>query len=324
MRSVLLALLGLVALGGCDGVTDDEFTSELVVSANLGVGEALPAVTLTRTSPFLERYDPDALGVGGAEVRVTLLATDGSDEATVRYGSSRDGRYLPPDAAAVVLPERTYRLDVSAEGRTLTAQTTTPPTLTQLENRSPEIVYGDGQGPEVVVSQSSRPDRLAAFVGSTRALDPADFNEVSVDGETRYRSVPGSGFLPTPVYQRFLDCEPEAAGTILCEEDPRQDGVVTGTSPVLNEASYIDLGDGTILVQIPFLAFGYYGPYRLSLVSLDPALQAFVQTQTVQLGGTTLSPGEIPNVTSNVEGGLGVFGSYAAVRTTTTILEPSF
>ena len=69
---------------------------------------------------------------------------------------------------------------------------------------------------------------------------------------------------------RFLDCEPEPSGTLLCGEDPRADDVVVGTSPVINEASYVDLGDGTLLVQIPFLAFGYFGPSQVTLVSLDP------------------------------------------------------
>ena len=95
---------------------------------------------------------------------------------------------------------------------------------------------------------------------------------------------------------------------------------MVGTSPVINEASYIDLGDGSLLVQIPFLAFGYYGPQSISLVSLDQAFQDFVQTQIVQGGGSTLSPGEIPNITTNVEGGLGVFGSFSRETVTTTIV----
>ena len=39
-------------------------------------------------------------------------------------------------------------------------------------------------------------------------------------------------------------------------------------------------------------------------------------------GGSTLSPGEIPNVTTNVVGGLGLFGSYARVSNQTEIVEP--
>ena len=321
-RLFLLLALGLAA---CDGFNDDDFSPDVVVSAFLGAGENLPPVRVTQTSPFLEAYDPDAVGLEDAEVAITLLASDGSDQTTVRYVPGlAPGRYVPTDTLTV-LPQRTYRLDVSVQGRAVTALTTVPPAVAIVGDAEQSVVYGDGNGPGVRVTQSTQPGgRQAAFIGSTRALEPSQFDEVEIDGETFYRSVPGTGALPTPIFQRFLDCDLEDAGTLLCGEDPLQDDAVIGTSPVINEASYIDLGDGTVLVEIPFIAFGYYGPYRLTLVSLDPAYQAFVQTQAVQLGGTTLSPGEIPNVTTNIEGGLGIFGSFARVTSLTTILEPTF
>jgi len=320
MRIPLLLAVLAVGLGACDGVTDDAFTAQLVVAAQLGAGEPLPAVRLTRTTPFLDPYDLAASGVAGATVTVTRV---GADEAVYTYVAGPEpGVYRPPAGAHMVTAGTTYRLEIQADGQTVTAETTVPPTLRTVGEPQASVVYGTGNGPEVRVNRTSTAERQATFVASTRALDPAEFEEVDVDGETFFRSVPGTGFLPTPVYRRFLDCELEDAGTLLCGEDPRDDGAVSGTSPVINEASYIDLGDGSLLVQVPYLAFGYYGPYRVSLVSLDAALQAFVQTQAVQLGGTTLSPGEIPNVTTNVTGGVGVFGSYSRVTLQTEIVEP--
>ena len=319
----LLAVAVAGSLAGCDGARDDEFVSLLVVSASLGADEPLPPVVLSRTSPLLDRYDPEAVAVAGARVVVTRLAADGSDEATYLYepGASA-GVYVRPETPDVVRPGRTYRLDVAVDGQTLRAVTTVPATVEVVEGPAEQVVYGVGQGPELRIRLTSTPGRQSAFVASTRALAPVEFVAVSVDGQTRYRSVPEPDrFLPVPLYQRFLDCEPEAGGTILCDENPAENAV-TGTSPVINEDSYIDLGDGTALVRVPFLAFGFYGPYRVSLVSVDDALRTFVQTQAVQGGGSTLSPGEIPNVTTNVEGGLGVFGSYSRVSAETTIVEP--
>ena len=304
--TLMLALAAGASVAGCDGTDGDTFERLLVVSASLGEGEPLPQVLLSSTSPLLDRFDPETVAVSGARVTVTLLGPDGADQDRVPYVGAEPGRYVPASGTPpVVLAGRSYRLDVEAEGQTVRAVTTVPPAVALVQGPSDRVVYGVGQGPEIRIRQTSTPERQAAFVASTRALAAADFAEVTVDGEARYRSVPDPDrFLPVPVYQRFLDCEPEATGTILCGEDPRQNALV-GTSPVINEDGYIDLGGGVALVQVPFIAFGFYGPYRISLVSVDAALQAFVQTQAIQGGGTTLSPGEIPNVTTNVRGRAG-------------------
>ena len=317
--AALVAALGVLA--GCDGQLEGDFTPKLVVSANLGAGEGLPPIRLTESAPLLEPFDLDAQTVRDARVTVTLLAADGSAEVAIPYRFAEQALTYLPDVAPVpnVIPGRTYRLDVQAH-ETLTATTTVPRQLEVVAAPAETVVYGEGQGPGVQIRQSSTADRQAAFVASTRALGAARFEPVTIDGEGFFRNVPDSGSLPVPVYQRFLGCEAEGAGTILCGSDPAE--ARTGTSPVINEESYIDLGDGTVLVQVPFLAFGFYGPYQISLTSLDAALQDFVQTQAVQGGGTTLSPGEIPNVTSNVEGGLGVFGSFSQITVQTEIAEP--
>jgi hypothetical protein len=321
--SVALVALAL-AVGGCDGTVDDAFTPQLVVSAHLGATEPLPTLRLSQTVALGEVYTPEGAAVAGATVVVSLLRADGSVEAVFPYGPDEQAGTYDPLVGATVLPRRTYRLDVTGPaGDRISAVTTVPPAFDVVEPPADAVEYRLGQGPEVRITQTSTADRQAAFVGSTRALAPDAFEAVTVDGVTKYRSqnLPDR-FRPVPIVQRFLDCVEEDAGTLLCDDDPTVDAVV-GTSPVINEASYIDLGDGTILVQVPFLAFGFFGPQSITLVSLDPALQAFVQTQVVQGGGSTLSPGEIPNVTTNVEGGLGVFGSFARQTVTTTIVPAS-
>lgn len=328
MRRLLSALLLGVVLAGCDGFSDDEFEPQVVVSALLGAEESLPAITLTQTAPLLEPFDPEAVAVEGATVSVSLLGADGEVESVYPYVSGPEaGLYLPSPSLPIdlrVRPLRTYRLDVtSLDGDVLTAETTVPPKYEVVEGPGDEVPYGIGQGPEVRITASTTVERRAAFVASTRALAADDFEAVTVDGETKYRSLNEPGrFRPVPIVQRFFDCEEEAGGTLLCDDDPTVDALV-GTSPVINEASYVDLGDGTLLVQVPFLAFGFYGPQRLSLVSLDEAFQDFVQTQAIQGGGSTLSPGEIPNVTTNVVGGLGVFGSFARESVEMSIIETS-
>lgn len=318
-RTFAALALAAISLSGCDATT--AVRPDLVVSASLGAGEPLPPVTLARAAPLLDVYDPAALGVDGARVTVALVAADGSDEAVYAYVPGARGEYVPP-SPVLVLAERTYRLDVEGPGgERLAARTTVPARFEVVEPPAPRVTYGDGQGPAARVTQTSTAGRQAAFVGSTRALAPDVFERALVDGAERFRSrnLP-ERFRPTSFRQRILGCEPDGAA-LVCEDDPGTEDVLVGTSPVINEAGYVDLGDGTILVRVPFIAFGYYGPQSLTLVSIDAALQALVQTQAVQGGGTTLSPGEVPNVTTNVEGGLGVFGSFARARLSTTLVE---
>ena len=315
----VLLLLAAVAVAGCDAAGD---RPDLVVSASLGAGEPLPAVRLTRTSPLLDPFDEASLGVEGARVVVALVAPDGSDEAVYPYRPAAPGLYAPQDSAAVEAG-RTYRLAVEGPGgERLAAETTVPDAFEIVEGPPASVVYGDGFGPGVRITETSTPSRQAAFVGSTRALAPDAFDRVETADGPRWRSrnLPDR-FRPTPLRLRFLDCEDDGP-TLVCAEDPVTDGVLSGTSPVLNEAGYVALGDGTVQVRAPFLSFAYYGPAELTLVSLDDALKALLQTQAVQGGGTTLSPGEIPNVTTNVEGGLGVFGSFVRASVRTSLREP--
>ena len=97
----------------------------------------------------------------------------------------------------------------------------------------------------------------------------------------------------------------------------REDGEVTlddlrvGGSPIFNEDNYDVNADGTLTIRFPWLAITFYGPNKIIANALDDNLYDFVRSQSVQQGGSTFSPGEIPNPLEHVNGAHGVFGSYA-------------
>ena len=325
MRALSLAgALALAALCGCDATTVGDTSEQIVVSSTLVAGEPLSQVELSLTRPVDAVFDPDEARVTDATVTVSLLREDGTVEQAVPY-AYRGGiiaSYQPAtDTPPSAIPGRTYRLDVTAPGspaRRLSAVTTVPETIGLVAAPAPEVVYQSAQGPSFVVTESERGGEKVVFLITVRSSDPLDFEEVQVDGETRYRSVPDSGFDPVPIIETFAECEREAAGTLLCEENIGDFN--GGSSPLINQESYIDRGDGTLQVNVPWLAFGFYGPASVNLVTLDAALVDFLETQSLQFAPTTLSPGEIPNIVSNVDGGLGVFGSVAQVIVETTVL----
>ncbi len=247
----------------------------------------------------------------------------GADPDTVRFAfdpaTSRYGRVGTP---ARVEPGATYRLDVRADGRDLTAETTVPRQFDIVETLPDSAVYQVPQtGPQLRITTSSVAGRQSVYVARAQALFPDEFTEVQEDGETRYRSrnLPGRfGLVPT-YRDVFFGCDANPGGGVTCDRDPST--IVSGSSGIINESSYILLGDGTARVNVPWLAFGFYGPTEVALIALDDAFKAFVEGTANQTGGGTLSPGEIPNVTTNVQGGIGVFGSFARVTARINVLE---
>ena len=326
LPTVLVALAALLVLPACDSTGSTDVETQVVVSGFLQAGAPLAPVRLTRTVPLGDLYDPATAGIRDADVRIELLGAGGAVEEAFAYVSDDTGgagTYVTvPGAFAPTLPGRTYRLVATALGTTVTAETTVPATFRATVPPPREIVYqSNANGPTVTITTSSVAGRQAVYIATTEALAADRFDPFERDGKTFYRSRNEAGrFRPVPIVADLVaDCE-DVAGRLECEEDPYTD-FRSGTSPIINESNYRLLGDGTAVVDIPWLAFGFYGPNDVSLVALDDAFQDFVETQTLQQNPTTISPGEIPNVTTNVRGGLGVFGSFARVTARTTILE---
>ncbi len=318
MRSLSIALAAAFLFSACDSASPDA-DQRIVVSALLEAGGSLPDVSVSRTVPLGELYDPATAAIRDAEVRIVRLTTTPD---TTRFAFDPEtSRYEPVGGSGPAVPGATYRLEVRADGLDLTAETTVPRQFDVVEALPDSAVYQVPQtGPQLRITTSSVAGRQSVYVASTQALLADEFVEVEEDGETRYRSrnLPGR-FLPVPFVRLFLNCDDAPGGGLVCDEDPA--GADSGTSPIINEASYRLLGDGTARVDLPWLAFGFYGPTEVSLVALDDAYQAFVEGTANQTGGGTLSPGEIPNVTSNVQGGIGVFGSFARITARINVLE---
>ena len=57
---------------------------------------------------------------------------------------------------------------------------------------------------------------------------------------------------------------------------------------------------------------------------IDQNLYDYIRSESVQLGGSTLSPGEIQNVLTPIIGGVGIFGSMSRDTARTLILPLEF
>ncbi len=92
-------------------------------------------------------------------------------------------------------------------------------------------------------------------------------------------------------------------------------------SPPINEGNYTINSDPTLTIALPWFAIAFYGPSRVYTSAIDNGIFDFMRYQQVQQGGSTLSPGEIPNVLDHIEGGRGVFGSMSRVSTVVNVVR---
>lgn len=319
----ILPLMALVFVAGCDLLeAGDGYQPQVVVSAALEADRPLPPIHLRWTISADQPYDPEQVTISDAVVQVIHEDT----ERVIDFLIAADGSY-EPRGTHIVVPEGTYRLEAHVPGATdpITAVTHVPARFNITEPPPQSLPYGTGQGPEVSIMPNTTAGRPAVYLLQTRALAADSFilKETTEDIHRWHRAKLDGRYGMTPFFQeifRTVECSPERDGTFTCDLDPAD--IVISTLPIANEARYDVNPDGSLLIRVPWLGFAYYGPHEVTIRSLDAALEDFLQTQGIQQpGGSNLSPGEIPNITTNIRGGLGVFGASASQRVMFDVTE---
>jgi hypothetical protein len=298
MRAFLLFLLTLAVvavLSGCDAIDTASVEQQPVAEAYLEAGQPLPPVLLSRTAP-LEPASAAQTPISGAQVVLERLDADGAVARTYTYrGVNNTGTYEPEDPETV-RPGTTYRLRASLpDGNTLSATTTVPTAIEIIEQENTNVVFQGSAQPSFTVTRSDVAGAPVTFIFTTTS----QLNFVAMSDEELRAEL-------TPFYDDGFDPD----------EDDIEDFKVN-PSPILNEANYDDNGDGTITIDLPWIAVAFYGENEVAVSVLDAALYDYIRTEGAQQGG--LSPGEIPNVIDNVDGGTGIVGSYARVSSQVSI-----
>jgi hypothetical protein len=305
MRTLVPALL-LLFLSACDTTTESVHEPEPVVEAYLVAGRELPRVRLTMTAAIGGTFDADARGIAGAAVRIDQVAPDGSADWSAGYVplDGSPGVYVPLEGR-VVNAGATYRLDVElADGSRVGAVTVVPAAFELVDRNADAVVYQGSEQFEIELTPSSYPGRAPIYVIAIEAMEPSPGRLTPLYLDAIYELDADDAFDPDTL-------------------DPAElSDFLVVSSPPLNEANYRDEGDPTVKAQLPWFSVVFYGPTRILVHAIDDNLYDFMRFQAAQRGGSTLSPGEIPNIRDPIEGGVGVFGSYATVEAVVDILEP--
>lgn len=286
MKSIPLILLALF-ISSCVAYDQDSYQQRFVVSSYQEAMKPFADVTLTRTSPINAEYKFENVAISGANVRVLELASDGMVAQVLNFAMVSPGIYRSTDVASLVRPLTRYRLEIEIPGndKLITATTLVPDTFRVKALNSRTLPYQGPEQFEANLTQSVYPGRQTYYVITTTALDTT--------------------FGMTPFYEQFT------------EDD---DDVTSVSSGIINQLNYIALPDGSINLKYPWLAVAYFGPNRITFYAIDDNVYDFVRSASVQLGGSTTSPGEIENVISTIDGAIGVFGSMSSAETEITVL----
>lgn len=307
-----LFLAALVPIA-CDTTTTQP-EQQVVVEGYLQAEAPMGTLRLSRTVGVDETYSPAQTAVRGAEVVVHRLTDRGEIAETIPYEAAPHPGMYEPVVQRRVQPKTSYRLEVTtSDGTELTATTTVPGPIEVVRTRNDTTVYpasgssGSSRQPAVtIVPPSTASDSQNVFVFTTTSL--LDF-----------RGTPDSVLQKrlTPLYADVYDPEEDSLDVFRVR-----------SSGLLNEGNYDRNSDGTITVRLPWLAVAFFGPNEIAVNVVDTNLYDFIRTQQAQQGGFSaqqpgLGPGEIPNVLDHVEGGAGVFGSYARVSRHIEVRPPS-
>jgi len=295
MNSTTLIILAFITglLTACDIYEQDNFEQRYVVESYLVAQQPLPQVLLSTTSPADERYSFERNAIERASVEINLLTDEQGSQIQDRftYNLERPGVFQP-DVPHIVQPLRTYELVITLQdnGDIIRATTVIPDTFRVVSDVPDSVVYQSPDQLELNITRSKFPGRQNVFVFTTLSLEPTLENL-------------------TPLYLDLSNIDEDSTPAEVNEE---LDNLTRNSSGIVNEANFDINEDNTISLRYPWLAAAFFEQNRIIASTIDDNLFDFLRSQDVQLGGSTISPGEIQNVIYNIDGGIGVFGALAS------------
>ncbi len=295
-KLILLFFLTSGIYAGCDIYPQDDYVEEYVVESYIVAGRNLQQVRLSTTGEAFEFYSFESTAVAGATVQINLLTPNGNGvEQTFAYQMASQGIYTPTVDHSV-LPSRTYQLSISVPTGSgfdeINATAIVPGNFDVIAGIQDTLIYQASEQLEVTLSESSYPGRQNVYIFNTLALNPIEENL-------------------TPLYADFYDND-----ISVDENGERDDDLLeefsNTSSGLLNAGNFTINNDGSITVRYPWLAVAFFEENEIVATTVDDNLYDFIRSADVQFGGSTLSPGEIQNVITHVEGGIGLFGAMAS------------
>lgn len=283
-----------VLLTGCNLYPQDGYVQKYVVQSFLVANAPLPPIMVSHTIPATTKYTLSGTAVNYANVEVQLVDSNKTVLATYPYEVVQNGVYQPT-VNAIVRPLQHYRLQIRFpnSNQVITAYTLVPDTFSTAGSIPDSVVYQSSNLPQVKTTQSYYPGRQNIFIFTVIAGNPVESNM-------------------TPFY---LD-------QVTSNKNVYVSDYSTNSSGIINQGNYKMGPNGLLTLQIPWLGFAFYGENKIVISAIDNNIYDFMRSQSVQTGGSTIPPGQIQNVITHIQGGIGVFGSMASDTIQTYVKQP--
>lgn len=287
MKKIFHTLIIALLVTSCDLYEQDDYVEQYVIESYQVALQPLSDIQLSRTAPLNEVFDISQRGVSGATVVVREFDQNANQVQLYTFSYSGNGRYTVDSPNSQVKPRHRYDLEITLPDKLIRASTVVPDTFVLASINAISLPYQGPQQFELKLTPSFFPGRQGYYVFSNETLDPMNAEM-------------------TPFYA-------DASGD-------RED-FFRISSGIVNETSTGQNGSALVELKFPWIGIAFYGPNRLRAAAIDDNMYDFIRSISTQGGGSNISPGEIQNFISNVEGGIGVFGSYADIYVDVTVTK---
>ena len=267
-----------------DVYEQDDYRELVVLEAYAIADRPLPDVRLSTTATITEEYTFVDVAINDATIVLTRLSSNGQPMEDFNYTRRTTGIYSASDQSTLVEAGARYRIQVQFDSREekLTAETVIPQQFEVLSEVNNSYVYQSEDQLEILLTATESDANQNVYVFNTIAQEPSLENL-------------------TPFYASAVEDGDTDIGEFF-----------NNSSGLINEGNFEINDDQTILLRFPWIGVAFFGENAVVINSVDSNLADLARSEELQLGGSTLPPGEIPNLIYNVEGGIGVFGSIAS------------
>lgn len=284
---VMVVVLGaflLMGITGCEDPVPTDYIPEYVFTGYLIVDEPVRGITLTQSLQPLDSFDYQSSAVTDAQMRIWSA----NDTFELRYVPSDSivGEYRAVDTTKLVKPGVEYFMETTfSDGEVLSSSTITPQRIEWIQAPRETLQYPIDTlklpSPDSLKLIWTRSQGVSEYLISVRALDTLNYGSY----------LEPSTAEPNRRIERFFEADA-----------PRYNDIVRWGFLQNTE------------VNVVWFAFKWFGLHEITVYAPDPAMLEWFKQ--VRFGGN-----QFQSLLSNIEGGIGVFGSASVVRQITFLLK---